>query len=281
MQIAFQRVYFHYRGPFTGNQKALEDINLNISDNEFIALVGPTGSGKTTLIQHLTGLLIPTSGKVLIDHQDLADKKMNLTAIRRKISLVFQFPEAQLFEETVFADVAFGPKNLGLTPEQIETAVNTALQQVNLNPIQFGPRSPFNLSEGEKRRVAIAGVLAMNPTVLALDEPTAGLDPSGVHIIEKILCQLHQSGKTIILITHNMDLVARIAHRVIALKKGKIIWDGNKNAFFSDLGLLANAGLDLPRIAKILDRYRSKGLDLDRNIYALEELQRFIATQRK
>ncbi len=281
MQIEFQQVHFHYRGPFSGNHKELDDINLTISDIEFIALVGPTGSGKTTLIQQLSGLLMPTSGKVFIDHQNLAGKKINLTAIRRKISLVFQFPEAQLFEETVFADVAFGPKNLGLTPAQIEAAVNSALQQVNLNPNQFGPRSPFNLSEGEKRRVAIAGVLAMNPTVLALDEPTAGLDPSGVHIIEKILCQLHQSGKPIILITHNMDLVARIAHRVIALKKGKIIWDGDKNAFFSDLEILESAGLDLPRIAKILDRYRSKGLDLGRNIYSLEELRHFISAKRK
>lgn len=281
MQIEFRQVHYHYQGPFTGNHKALENINLTISDNELIALVGPTGSGKTTLIQHLNGLLRPTAGKVVIDTQDLTNKKLDLTALRRKIGLVFQFPEAQLFEETVFADVAFGPKNLGLTPPQIETAVSSALQQVNLNPHQFGPRSPFHLSEGEKRRVAIAGVLAMNPVLLALDEPTAGLDPSGVHIIENILCQLHRNGKTILLITHNMDLVARIAHRVIALKKGKIIWDGDKKAFFADAQILGSAGLDLPRIVKILDRYRGKGLELDRDIFSLADLQRFIRTMRE
>lgn len=280
MEIEFRQVHHYYQGPFTGNHKALEDINLKISDNELIALVGPTGSGKTTLIQHLNGLLLPTAGQVFVDHQDLAGKKLDLATIRRKIGLVFQFPETQLFEETVAADVAFGPKNLGLTPAQIEVAVNSALQGVNLAPSQFGPRSPFHLSEGEKRRVAIAGVLAMNPNLLALDEPTAGLDPSGVHIIENILSQLHQNGKTILLITHNMDLVARIAYRVVALKKGKIIWDGSKADFFADPQILASAGLDRPRMVKILDQYRSQGLELDRNIFSLAELQRFIATMR-
>ncbi|SVB72028.1 uncharacterized protein METZ01_LOCUS224882, partial [marine metagenome] len=196
---------------------ALHDVSMQITPGSFVGLVGSNGSGKSTLMQHLNGLLTPDSGRVLIEGEDLASKETDLTSIRQRVGLIFQFPEAQLFEETVFDDVAFGPRNLGMEGDELTDRVHDALQQVRLDPEYFSHRIPFNLSGGEKRRVAFAGILAMKPRYLVLDEPTAGLDAEGTHQIEDILTRFRDSGGTVLLVSHDMDLVATLADKVLVL----------------------------------------------------------------
>lgn len=252
VNITLDNLDFHYSDIASQRTQVLTDISLQIEEHEFIAIVGPTGSGKTTLIQHFTGLLRPTGGRVLINGEQIPEKGTRLSEIRRQIGLVFQFPERQLFEETVYADVAFGPRNLGLSAEAIEERVRTTLLLVELDYGKLRDRSPHRLSEGEKRRVAIAGILAMDPQVLVLDEPTACLDPRGVHCIENILLKLHEAGKTIIIISHNIDLVFRIAERVILLSEGRIKYDGGRVELIKANGLLREVGLELPRTIRFL-----------------------------
>jgi len=273
MQIKVENITFNYNNTML-KKSALQDISFSISDHEFLAIVGPTGSGKTTLIQHFTGLLRPTSGQILINEKALPTKGKQLAQIRRQIGLVFQFPEKQLFEETVYEDVAFGPKNLGFSDNEIEKRVHDALRMVELDFEKLRSRSPHRLSEGEKRRVALAGVLAMEPDVLVLDEPTACLDPQGVQCIENILQRLNRSGKTVIIISHNIDLVFRLASRIIVLSKGQLKYDGPKEKLIEQEEFLRNVGLSVPRIVKFLkSRLSTDSVDEFNNIYTKEDIE--------
>lgn len=276
MKLEIQNLNFRYDGVSASGRLVLKDINLNIADGEFVAIVGPSGSGKTTLIQQFTGLLRPTSGHVQVDGVDIWHKGYNKTELRRRIGLVFQFPETQLFEETVQADVAFGPGNLKLTNSKIEKRVARALDSVGLKVEDFGPRSPYRLSEGEKRRVAIAGVLAMEPEMVVLDEPTAGLDPKGVHRIEAILKRLNKMARTVVVITHNMDFVLRCAHRVVILSKGKAIFDGSPWQLFCQEDFLYKANLDMPGLISAWQKRIYKVGSLEREKKGMEEFIRAV-----
>ena len=206
---------------------ALDDVSFTIEDGSFTGIIGHTGSGKSTLLQHLNGLLKPDSGRIFVGDTDITDKKTDMLAIRRKVGLVFQYPEYQLFEETVASDVAFGPKNLGLTDEEIRVRVEEALRLVGLDISEFGDKSPFELSGGQKRRVAIAGVVAMQPEVLILDEPTAGLDPQTHRDILGMISEIHREQHNItILVSHNMNDVANLCDHVLVVNKGKLVMDG-------------------------------------------------------
>ena len=273
MTILVENLSFRYKTLGAGPGNVLRDVNLKINSGEFLALIGSSGSGKTTLMQHFTGLLKPDQGRVVIDGEDLWHDKVSLTKIRRKIGLVFQFPETQLFEETVFADVAFGPRNLGLSESDVETRVRDALTAVAVDFDTFRDRSPIHLSEGEKRRVAIAGVLAMEPECLILDEPTAGLDQSGVEAIVNALRAYHAKGRTVILISHNLDLVAAVVERVVVLKEGGVFFDGPQSELFGDAALLRSCGLPAPRILSVIVALKDRGLVKDDHITNLEELR--------
>lgn len=242
-------------------QTALIDINLAIRDGEFIGLVGPTGSGKSTLIQHLNGLLIPTTGKVLFRGQEIG-RSMHSHLIRKEVGLVFQFPEGQLFEETVEKDIAFGPRNLGLADKEVFLRVEESLGQVGLDYSQFAGRSPFSLSGGEMRLVAIAGVLAMRPRVLVLDEPTSGLDAHGKKAVLDCLDRLNKDGVTIVMVTHSMDEVADSAGRIVTLSEGKIVLDDIPERVFAQSEFLSSIGLDIPKTVEVLMKLRSRGLDV-------------------
>ncbi|MBC7186719.1 MAG: energy-coupling factor transporter ATPase [Calditrichaeota bacterium] len=274
MRLTLDNVSYRYRQAAPGARVALDRVSLEIKEREFVALVGPSGSGKTTLIQHFTGLLRPTAGRVLVDGQELPERGPALTALRRRIGLVFQFPELQLFEETVFDDVAFGPRRLGLSEQEIATRVEWALRAMGLDPAAFASRSPHRLSEGEKRRVAVAGVLAMDPEMLVLDEPTAGMDPASVRRIADVLRNLHDAGKTIVLVSHNIDLVYRLAQRVIVLATGRVVFDGPKEELVAHEALLVRHGLALPRLLRVLRR-NPPPLPVDvRQLLSLEEVER-------
>lgn len=242
-----------------------------------MALVGPSGSGKTTLLQHLTGLLKPEKGRILVDGQDIWAKGFSLTNLRKRIGLVFQFPETQLFEETVYKDVAFGPMNLGFDESGIADRVRTAIENVGIDFETFKNRSPLHLSEGEKRRVAIAGVLALQPEFLALDEPTAGLDHSGVEAVANILKNYHRQGKTVLLISHNLDLVISLVHRIIVIKDGTIQFDGHKNELFQDDKILQSVGLSLPRTLVLVKILKQKGWLNSSAIYSVDDVKRELA----
>ena len=258
--------------------KALDNIDLLIQDNEFIGLVGHTGSGKSTLVQLFNGLIIPTQGNVIIDGINITSKKGNLKQIRQKIGLVFQYPEHQLFEETVFNDVAFGPRNLDLPEEEVAKRVKDALELVGLKFELIKDRSPFNLSGGQQRKVAIAGVLAMKPEVLILDEPSAGLDPQGRLQLIKLLEFLHHdAGMTIILISHRMEEIARLSSRVIVMSNGEIKFDNSPEIVFSNVEEIKGLGLDLPEITEILWRIKGKGYNVKTNLFTLEQAIKEIA----
>ena len=223
--------------------------------NECTAIVGHSGSGKTTLIQHFTGLLKPSCGEICVDGLNIWSSKYKLAQLRRRIGIVFQFPETQLFEATVEKDVGFGPKNLGLEEEEIQNRVQKALETVELDPSVFAERSPFNLSEGEKRRVAIAGVLAMDSEMIVMDEPVAGLDPKGIELMKSIFRTLVQSGKSVVVITHNMDFVAEICSRVIVISNGTILYDGFPRQLFSNEEIMQKSGLEVPSFILALKEF--------------------------
>jgi energy-coupling factor transport system ATP-binding protein len=256
---------------------ALEDVCMTIEDGEFLGIIGHTGSGKSTLVQHLNGLLKPTSGQVFIDGEDLNGEHVNRRALRQRIGLVFQYPEYQLFEETVAKDIAFGPKNQGLSKEDIDERVRYAMDCVHLDYQKYSERSPFELSGGQMRRVAIAGVIAMRPSVLILDEPTAGLDPRGRDRILSMLEQLHaEQHTTIVMVSHSMDDMARLATRLIVMAEGKILATGTPREIFSQEKMMMSAGLGVPQVASLCSALRAKGFDLPPDLYRPEELKEHI-----
>ena len=274
MSIVIEHLNYVYMqgGPY--ETKALDDVSLTIHDGEFIGLIGHTGSGKSTLVQHLNGLILPTSGKITVDGMDLAEKGTDRRAIRRRVGLVFQYPENQLFEETVAKDIAFGPKNLGLGEEEIDRRVRTAMRRVALDYDKFAQRSVFELSGGQMRRVAIAGVLAMEPQTLVLDEPCAGLDPRGREEILGLISDLHrESGATIVMVSHSMDDVAALAERVIVMNHGKVAMDGAPREIFSRGEELRAIGLDVPQAVELAQKLREKGCDGPEGIYKIEEVR--------
>ena len=252
--------------------KALNDVSLSIHDGEFIGIIGHTGCGKSTLISHLNGLEHSEPGVVFVNGIDLGEKSSDLIAIRRVVGLVFQYPEYQLFEETVAKDVAFGPNNLGLDAAEIERRVETALKQVGLNPAEVSEKSPFELSGGQKRRVAIAGVLAMQPSTLILDEPAAGLDPAGRREMFDLIRGIHDSGVTVVMVSHSMDDVGRLCDRLFVLNKGEIAYSGTPAEVFLHESKLHAIGLDVPEGAKLARRLRDAGFDMPQDIYRTEDV---------
>lgn len=274
MSIVIEHLNYVYMqgGPY--ETKALNDVSLTINDGEFIGLIGHTGSGKSTLVQHLNGLIMPSSGRVLVDGLDLADKNTDRRAIRRRVGLVFQYPENQLFEETVAKDIAFGPKNLGLDEAEIDRRVRTAMRRVALDYDKFAERSVFELSGGQMRRVAIAGVLAMEPQTLVLDEPCAGLDPRGREEILGLISDLHrESGTTIVMVSHSMDDVAALAERVIVMNHGSVVMDGTPREVFAKGEELRAIGLDVPQAVELAQKLREKGFDIPEGIYRMDEIR--------
>lgn len=254
------------------NVTALKNINLDIDRGEFIGIVGHTGSGKSTLVQLFNGLIIPSSGTVKVNGKNITEEKTNLKETRRHVGLVFQYPEHQLFEETVFKDIAFGPKNLGLTDKEIEIRVKEVMGLVNLDYEEFKDRSPFNLSGGQQRRVAIAGVLALKPEVLVLDEPSAGLDPQGRKRLADLLRYLYNElDMTLILISHRMEEIAELSTRVIVMHNGEIVLDGSPKDVFAREQELHQLALDLPQITEILHRLKDKGLKVETDLFSLEK----------
>lgn len=269
--IKLENVSYVYMqgGPF--EKTALNNINLEIGDGEFIGLIGHTGSGKSTLIQLLNGLIKPTEGRVRVAGFDLTDKKTKMRDVRFKVGLVMQYPEHQLFEETVFKDIAFGPQNMGLPQEEIKNRVEFAANLVGLSK-EILDKSPFDLSGGQKRRVAIAGVLAMEPKVLILDEPTAGLDPGGRdEILFKIKDMHERMNLTVILVSHSMEDVAKLADRILVMNSGSIEMFDTPSKIFENAERLSQIGLNVPQITQVCDRLRAVGMPLAGGIYTIED----------
>ena len=251
---------------------AIDNINLKIEKGEFIGLVGHTGSGKSTFIQHLNGLLKPSSGEVYVQGKSISGARMNLVEVRQKVGLVFQYPEHQLFEETVETDIAFEPMNLGLTNDEIEVRVKDAMRSVGLSYEEYKDSSPFELSGGQKRRVAIAGVLAMEPEILILDEPTAGLDPMGSReILDEIVNIYKEREITIVLVSHNMEDVAKYTSRMVVMSAGRVVMDGSPRELFSKEEELKSYGLAVPQIRSLLNQLKDKGLNVNVDAITVDE----------
>ena len=272
MAIQIQQLSHTYMPGSQLAYPALGDLSLTIQDGEFLGIIGHTGSGKSTLIQHLNGLLLPTSGSVLVDGLDTREKKLR-KQIRSLVGMVFQYPEYQLFEETVARDVAFGPKNMGIPEAEIETHVTEALRLVGLNPAEFSEKSPFELSGGEKRRAALAGILAMRPKYLVLDEPMAGLDPRGRHEILALIESLRRDfGTGIVMVSHSMDDVAMFADRIAVLDKGSLFMVDTPEAVFSHSAELLEMGLNLPQATQLVRALRAHGIAIEQDYFRMDEL---------
>lgn len=271
MAIVLDHVNHIYEEGTSISFQALTDINLVIPDGQFIGLIGHTGSGKSTLVQHLNGLLAPTSGAIYYNGEDINEKGYSRKTLRSKVGLVFQYPEHQLFETDVFTDVCFGPKNLGLDRKEVELRAYTALKQVGI-PDECFYQSPFELSGGQKRRAAIAGVLAMKPEVLILDEPTAGLDPKGRdEILDQVAKLREETGMTVILVSHSMEDVARYVDRIIVMNKSRVMFDDVPKMVFRHYKELEEVGLAAPQITYIMQALKAKGLRVDTDITGVEE----------
>ncbi len=270
MLIILDKVNYVYSEGSGFEKKALDDVSLTIDKGEFIGLIGHTGSGKSTLTQHLNGLLRATSGTIYYDGQDIYDKSFVMKNLRSKVGLVFQYPEHQLFESDVFTDVCFGPKNLGLDKKEVELRAFNALEMVGF-PKELFYNSPFELSGGQKRRAAIAGVLAMKPEVLILDEPTAGLDPKGRDEILDQIKKLHdETGITVILVSHSMEDVAKYVGRLIVLDHGRVMYDDVPKKVFRNYKELESMGLAAPQLTYILNDLKEKGFDVDTDAITME-----------
>lgn len=272
MQLTFEHVTHTYQPGSPFQATAIRDVNLQVNEGEFLTLIGHTGSGKSTLAQHMNGLLRPTEGRVLLDGRDIHEKGFDIRQARREIGLVFQYPEHQLFEETVKKDVAFGPKNIGLSDEETAERVREAIERVGLVYEEVAEKSPFELSGGQMRRVAMAGVLAMRPRMLVLDEPTAGLDPGGRDELLSMIKGLHTNGSTVVMISHSMDDVARVATRIVVMENGKIVLEGTPGEVFADAARLVALGLDVPQACQLSLRLAAEGYDFP-PCYRLEEAE--------
>ncbi|MBQ3305396.1 MAG: energy-coupling factor transporter ATPase [Clostridia bacterium] len=272
MPIEVKKLTHVYMPGTPFESRALNAVSLSIQDGEFVGIIGHTGSGKSTLITHLNGLEKSEPGVVFVNGMDLGEKGADLIAIRRVVGLVFQYPEYQLFEETVAKDVAFGPTNLGLDADEIKRRVEHALKQVGLDPAEVSEKSPFELSGGQKRRVAIAGVLAMQPGILILDEPAAGLDPMGRREMFDLIRGIHDSGTTVVMVSHSMDDVGRLCDRLFVLNRGEIAYTGTPAEVFVHDNRLHAIGLDVPECAKLARRLREAGFDMPEGIYRTEDV---------
>lgn len=277
MAIRIQGLSYVYRG-HGHHRPALRGVDLTIADGELVGLIGPSGSGKTTLVQHLNGLLRPTAGRIWVDGVELwapgRDQAERLAEARRRVGLVFQFPEQQLFADTVRDDIAFAPRNQGLSEEDVARRVREAMERVGL-PQELADRSPFSLSGGQMRRAAIAGVLAMQPRTLVLDEPTAGLDPRGRAELMACLRRLHEEdGITVILVTHDIDDLAALVRRVVVLREGRIVADGPSEQVLTDPQLLASCGLRLPAVAELMAELRRRGIPVNPAVITVSDAER-------
>jgi len=271
-EIKVENLHHVYSAGTPFEKAAIEQINLEIRQGEFIGLIGHTGSGKSTFIQHLNALLRPSSGVIYCNDKDINRDKLSRRDIKWEVGLVFQYPENQLFEETVYADIAFGPKNMGLEEAEIDRRVRRAAAFAGVAEDLFS-RSPLELSGGQKRRIAIAGVIAMEPKLLVLDEPTAGLDPAGCRqIMDNICAYREKTGSTVIVVSHNMDDAARFAQRILVFNQGRVIMDGTPVEVFSRAEELCAIGLSVPRAAQIAMELRRQGMDLPGTIYTHEQL---------
>ncbi len=272
MSIKIENLVHVYMPKSPFEKVALDNVNIEINNNEFVALIGHTGSGKSTLIQHMNGLLKPTSGRIIVDGEDITKPGVKLTDIRKKVGLVFQYPEYQLFEETIEKDIEYGPRNLGLDQEEITRRVKSAMKMVGLDYDIYRNKSPFDLSGGQKRRVAIAGVIAMEPKILILDEPTAGLDPKGRDDILDQIKKLHTDYKmTIILVSHSMEDVGKLAERIIVMNSGKVALEGTPAKVFKEIDILENIGLAVPQVTYLMRALKAKGFDVSDEIYTIKQ----------
>ena len=276
MSIILDNVNYEYSAGTAYQVHALKDVNLKIEDGEFIGIIGHTGSGKSTLIQHMNGLIKATSGSISFNGQNIYDEKFDMKMLRSKVGLVFQYPEHQLFETTIFDDVCFGPKNLGLDKKEVEKHAKEALSSVHF-PQELFAQPPFDLSGGQKRRVAIAGVLAMKPEVLILDEPTAGLDPAGRDEILGLISQMHKElGITVILVSHSMEDVAKYVDRIIVMNQGAVMYDGAPKEVFRQYKELEAVGLAAPQVTYLMHELKENGLPVDLNATTVEEAKKSI-----
>lgn len=283
MFIRLENVYFTYSLGMPFETEVLKNINLEINEGEFIGLIGHTGCGKTTLIQHFNGLLKPTSGKVFVEGIDINKKGVKLKLIRQKIGLVFQYPENQLFEETIYQEVAFGPKKLGLPEEKIEKRVREALKIVDLDYNLYAERSPFSLSGGEMRRVALASILSIRPKMLVLDEPTANLDPQGRDNILSEIKKVHRDfGMTVVLISHNMEKIAEIVKRLLVMNRGEIIMDGSPQEIFEKhADDLIKTGLGLPQVTECMYELKKRGKEVYTGVLTVDDAEKEILNRVK
>ncbi len=255
---------------------ALDNVNIDIEEGELVGIIGHTGSGKSTLIQHFNGLLKPTSGKVFVDGEELFADKSRLRDIRFKVGLVFQYPEYQLFEETVYRDIAFGPKNMGLSDDEIDRRVKETMRLVELKP-ELADKSPFELSGGQKRRVAIAGVMAMEPKVLILDEPTAGLDPRGRDRILRLIKDYHkEKGSTVMLVSHSMEDVAKTVSKILVMDDSNVYMYDTPEKVFAKARELDKMGLTVPQITRVFDRLKQSGIEFSDEVYSVEYAKKLV-----
>ncbi len=262
-------------------RSAVEDMSFEVERGEFLGIIGHTGSGKSTLIQHLNGLLKPTSGQILLNGQDIWEDPKKIRSVRFQVGLVFQYPEYQLFEETVYKDIAFGPANMGKTGEELDRCVREAAKLVGIRDDQLD-KSPFELSGGQKRRVALAGVIAMEPKVLILDEPSAGLDPAGRENLLANIRDIHRNrGTTILMVSHSMDEVAQNVDRILVLKSAHVLMSGTPKEVFARADELLSAGLDVPQVTRVAMRLRQQGLPIDPAVYTVQDLEKELLAVRK
>ena len=278
MSINLANVFYTYMTGTPFERQALNDVSLTIEKGEVLAIIGHTGSGKSTLVQHLNGLIKPLRGNVTIDGIDIAGRGSDAKQARQQVGMVFQYPEHQIFAETVYEDIAFGPRNRGFSAEEVDKQVHEAMAFVGLDFETFAQRSPFQLSGGQMRRVAIAGVVAMNPDYLVLDEPSAGLDPRSRNAVFKEIMALHKErGIAIVLVTHSMEEAAKYANRMLVINKGKVLFDGKPTEIFSQhKDELVEVGMDEPQIYKLSALLRDKGLTIDEGITDAAELVKSI-----